>query len=185
MAATNFLEVKTPSAATRLHSLPQSLTVPQTRLTADYSGGTAQIFGEIGYNIPYQSVALEPFANLAYANLHLDGFTETGGSAALASTSSYTDVTSSTVGLRASPPLSFGSAHVTLRGMAGWRHAYGDVRPLLHFAFTGTDTFEISALPIARRRAAGSRARCRPDPGGHLRALVSMADRQRSSGSWL
>jgi outer membrane autotransporter protein len=116
-------------AATRLHSLPQSLTVPQTRLTADYSGGTAQIFGEIGYNIPYQSVALEPFANLAYANLHLDGFTETGGSAALASTSSYTDVTSSTVGLRASPPLSFGSAHVTLRGMAGWRHAYGDVRP--------------------------------------------------------
>jgi subtilase-type serine protease len=70
----------------------------------------------------------------------------------------YGDTTSSlqpasTVGLRASTPLSFGSADVTLRGMAGWRHAYGDVRPLLHFAFTGMDTFEISALPIARDAA--------------------------------
>ena len=40
-----------------------------------------------------ESIALEPFANLSYANLHLDSFAEKGGSAALAGASSDTDVT--------------------------------------------------------------------------------------------
>jgi outer membrane autotransporter protein len=59
----------------------------------------------------------------------------------------------STLGLRASMPLSFGSMEATLRGMAGWRHAYGDVTPMSRLAFTGMDTFEISGLPIARDAA--------------------------------
>ncbi|UXN61066.1 autotransporter domain-containing protein [Phyllobacterium zundukense] len=125
----------------------------EERLTADYNGGTAQIFGEFGYSLQYNTVTIEPFANLAYANLHLDSFAEEGGSAALAGASSDADVTFTTLGLRASKQLLFGDATAMLRGMAGWRHAYGDVTPLSSLAFAGMDSFEISALPIARDAA--------------------------------
>ncbi|UXN63233.1 autotransporter domain-containing protein [Phyllobacterium sp. A18/5-2] len=123
------------------------------RLTADYDGGTAQIFGELGYRIKAGSVDLEPFANLSYANLHLDGFAEEGGSAVLSASSSNTDITFSTLGLRASTQLPIGSMEATMRGMIGWRHAYGDITPLSRLAFTGMNAFEISGLPIARDAA--------------------------------
>ncbi len=125
----------------------------QERLSADYDGGTAQIFGELGYETQVKDIGLEPFANLSYASLHVDSFAEKGGSAALAGASSDTDVTFTTLGLRASKELLFGDARATLRGMAGWRHAYGDVTPLSSLAFAGMDSFEISALPIARNAA--------------------------------
>jgi outer membrane autotransporter protein len=125
----------------------------QEHLTADYGGGTAQIFGELGYEIQAESGTLEPFANLSYANLHVDSFAEKGGLAALAGASSDTDVTFTTFGLRGSKELLFGDATATLRGMAGWRHAYGDVTPLSSLTFAGMDSFEISALPIARDAA--------------------------------
>ncbi len=125
----------------------------QERLSANYDGGTAQVFGELSYGVQVKSIALEPFANLSYANLHVDSFAEKGGSAALTGASSDTDVTFTTLGLRASKELLFGDARTTLRGMAGWRHAYGDVTPLSSLAFAGMDSFEISALPIARDAA--------------------------------
>ncbi|WP_376772068.1 autotransporter outer membrane beta-barrel domain-containing protein [Phyllobacterium trifolii] len=125
----------------------------QERLSANYDGGTAQVFGELSYGVQVKSIALEPFANLSYANLHVDSFAEKGGSAALTGASSDTDVTFTTLGLRASKQLLFGDATATLRGMAGWRHAYGDVTPLSSLAFAGMDSFEISALPIARDAA--------------------------------
>ena len=51
-------------------------------LDASYDAGTAQVFGEAGYRIDTASASFEPFANVAYVNLHTDGFTETGGAAA-------------------------------------------------------------------------------------------------------
>ncbi|WP_181872326.1 autotransporter outer membrane beta-barrel domain-containing protein [Phyllobacterium bourgognense] len=125
----------------------------QERLSANYDGGTAQVFGELSYGVQVKSIALEPFANLSYANLHVDSFAEKGGSAALAGASSDTDVTFTTLGLRISKQLLFGDARATLRGMAGWQHAYGDVTPLSSLAFGGMDSFEISALPLARDAA--------------------------------
>ncbi len=125
----------------------------QEHLTAGYDGGTAQIFGELGYEIQVESIDLEPFTNLSYANLHVDSFAEEGGSAALAGASSDTDVTFFTLGLRASKQLRLGDAEAKLRGMAGWRHAFGDVTPLSSLAFAGMESFEISGLPIARDAA--------------------------------
>ena len=51
--------------------------------TPIYDAGTAQVFGEVGYRIDTASASFEPFANVAYVNLHTDGFAETGGAAAL------------------------------------------------------------------------------------------------------
>ena len=118
-------------------------------LSADDDAGTAQIFGEAGYKIERGSYAFEPFANLAYVSLDSDAFTESGGAAALSSAGTTTDVTYTTLGLRASSEVPLGSAHATVEGMLGWRHAFGDVTPLSTFAFAGGDAFEIAGAPIA------------------------------------
>jgi len=123
------------------------------RLSADYNAGSAQVFGEIAYDIKAGDLGLEPFANLAYVNLHSDGFTEKGGAAALTSPFSMTDATFTTLGLRASTDVHLGATMLTARGMLGWRHAYGDTTPLSAFAFADSDAFTIAGLPIAKDAA--------------------------------
>ncbi|MBR2691971.1 MAG: autotransporter domain-containing protein, partial [Aquamicrobium sp.] len=46
-----------------------------------------------------------------------------------------------------------GSTKATVRGMIGWRHAYGDVTPTISQAFTGSSAFTIAGAPIARDAA--------------------------------
>ncbi|CAN7599092.1 autotransporter domain-containing protein [Phyllobacterium sp. LjRoot231] len=125
----------------------------QENLGADYNAGTAQVFAELGYKTKLASVELEPFTNLAYANLHTDAFTENGGTAALSGAAMSNDMTSSTLGLHALTAWSLGSADATLRGTIGWRHAYGDTTPATLLAFAGSDAFDVSGLPIARNTA--------------------------------
>ncbi|MET2826074.1 autotransporter domain-containing protein [Mesorhizobium shangrilense] len=119
-------------------------------LSANYDAATAQAFGELAYKTGAGPFAFEPFANLAYVNLHTDGFTETGGSAALTSGSSTTDATFTTLGVRASTDVTVGGVTATARGMFGWRHAFGDVTPLSTVAFAGGDAFTIAGVPIAK-----------------------------------
>lgn len=123
------------------------------RLSGSYSAGTAQVFGEVGYRIALGRVALEPFAGLAYVNLHTDGFTERGGLAALASPSSNASVGYSTLGLRASTSIAFQGTDLTLRGALAWRHAFGDTTTLATLAFAGGAPFTVAGLPIARNAA--------------------------------
>jgi outer membrane autotransporter protein len=128
-------------------------------LRNNYSAGTTQTFGELGYRIragrtPLGHLAFEPFANLAYVNLSTDGFTEKGGAAALASRSDTTGVTFTTLGLRASTGFDLGNGMTaTARGMLGWRHAFGDVTPTSTMAFAGGSPFTVAGVPIARNGA--------------------------------
>lgn len=123
-------------------------------LTGDYGASTAQVFGELGYKMQAGNVAFEPFANLAYVNLHTEGFTEKGGAAALISGSSSTNATFTTLGLRAASSFTLGETVVTAKGMVGWRHAFGDVTPdsVMRFA-GGGNAFTIGGVPIARNAA--------------------------------
>ncbi|MER8752502.1 autotransporter outer membrane beta-barrel domain-containing protein [Mesorhizobium sp. M1050] len=122
-------------------------------LSADYDAGTAQAFGELAYKADAGHFKVEPFANLAYVSVHTDGFTETGGAAALTSAGSTTDATFTTLGLRASTDLGLGQIKATARGMLGWRHAFGDDTPASSFAFAGGDLFTIAGVPVARDAA--------------------------------
>jgi len=119
--------------------------------TAGYSANTVQLFGEAAYRIETPYAALEPFAAAAYTHLKTAGFTETGDIAALSAPSSTTDLTTTTLGLRASRAFTLGNATtLTARGMAGWRHAYGDLTPQAQLAFaSGGESFDVSGLPIA------------------------------------
>jgi fibronectin-binding autotransporter adhesin len=123
------------------------------RLKAGYDAGTAQVFGEVGYRIDLGKLALEPFAGLAYVNLHTDGFSETGGVAALTARSDDTSLGYSTLGLRASTTLALQGMDLTLRGGLAWRHAFGDVTPTAALAFAGASSFTVAGLPIAKDAA--------------------------------
>ncbi|WP_171026234.1 autotransporter outer membrane beta-barrel domain-containing protein [Mesorhizobium comanense] len=122
-------------------------------LSADYDAGAAQVFGELAYKADPGRLEFEPFANLAYVSVHTDGFTETGGAAALTSTGSTTDATFTTLGLRGSTELALDGVNATARGMLGWRHAFGDVTPLSSFNFAGGNAFAIAGVPFARDAA--------------------------------
>ena len=122
-------------------------------LSADYDAGTVQVFGEAGYAMRAGNVAFEPFAGIAYVNLDVDGFGESGGAAALSGGGGSTDTTFSTLGLRASTDVVVGSRTVTLDGMLGWRHAFDDRTPVSTFAFAEGLPFTVAGAPIARDSA--------------------------------
>ncbi|NYT36260.1 autotransporter outer membrane beta-barrel domain-containing protein [Allopusillimonas soli] len=122
-------------------------------LRSDYHARTIQAFGELGYRIDTGVVAMEPFANLGYANLHTDSFTERGGTTALSGRSETTETTFTTLGVRASADFTMGSMPAKVRGLLGWRHAFGDTTPLSRHTFVDSDTFEIAGVPIAKNAA--------------------------------
>ncbi|WP_199084402.1 autotransporter domain-containing protein [Bosea sp. ASV33] len=122
-------------------------------LRGDYNAGTAQIFGELAYRVNMGATRFEPFANLAYVNLHTDGFSERGGAAALTSPSSNTDATFTTLGLRASSSFEVNGASLTAKGALGWRHAFGGVTPISTMRFDGGSAFTVAGVPIARNAA--------------------------------
>lgn len=141
-------------AAYSWHSLDTSRSVAFTgfsdSLSASYSARTFQAYGEAAYGIDAGPARFEPFANLAHVNLSTDGFTEKGGAAALSARSGSTGVTFATLGLRAETTRKLGKVDTTLRGMAGWRHAFG-ATPTSTFTFAaGGTAFTVTGVPHAR-----------------------------------
>lgn len=121
--------------------------------TSSHRAGTTQLFGELGYGLKAGSIAFEPFANLAYVNVHTSGFTEHGKAGALTVHSGSNAVTFTTLGVRASTDFDLGAVKATARGMLGWRHGFGDVTPTLSQALSGTRAFEVTGSPITRDAA--------------------------------
>jgi outer membrane autotransporter protein len=122
-------------------------------LLGDYDAGLTQLFGEVGYDLKAGGVELEPFANLAYAHLKTDGFTERGGAAALAVEGKSNDLAFATLGLRAATDFDLGGTKATARGMIGWRHAFGDTTPFVTQSFAGSQSFAIAGTPLAKDNA--------------------------------
>ena len=118
-------------------------------LDGDYTAGTAQVFGEAAYRFGTDGFALEPFAGLAYVSLDTDDVDEDGGAAALAIQGDTQALTFSTLGLRAEGSFAFDDVTLTLRGMGGWRHAEGDLTPLIDVSFGDAPGFSIAGAPIA------------------------------------
>ena len=125
------------------------------QLSSSYNAGTAQVYGEIGYDFHLGGTVLEPLADLAYVNLATDGFSESGGPAALTANSASFDTTYSVLGARISHEFDLGDgAALTATGRVGWQHAFGDTTPATTLAFTGTATpFSVSGVPISQNAA--------------------------------
>ncbi|WMD20892.1 autotransporter domain-containing protein [Achromobacter seleniivolatilans] len=121
-------------------------------LTADYSASTTQLFAEVGYALPVTpNITIEPFAGLSWNNLRTRGFSESGGSAALSAKRQSQTLTSTLAGLRARWLVP--DSAIALRGLLGWRHAYGNVQPGTSLAFDNGNSFSVAGTPIARDAA--------------------------------
>src|SRR6516162_666804 len=123
--------------------------------SARYSAISGQVFGEVGYGMSFGSIAVEPFAGLAWVFLNTESFNETGGVGSLGASSTQNDVNYSTLGARwASNYLMSNGMMFMPRASLAWQHAFGTVTPsaLLTFQNTGVP-FGILGAPIARDAA--------------------------------
>ncbi|RJG05513.1 autotransporter outer membrane beta-barrel domain-containing protein [Noviherbaspirillum cavernae] len=120
-------------------------------LNAEYDSTTTQVFGELGHQIDMGRAVLEPFSGLAHVRLKSDAFLERGGPAAMYGEGDSTNATFSTIGLRAS--MQAGES-TRLRGMLGWRHAFGDTAPTSTHTFSGSLPFTLAGVPLAKNVAA-------------------------------
>jgi outer membrane autotransporter protein len=119
------------------------------RLSFEGRGATAQAFGEVGYALALNDVALEPFAQLAAVSVRTESGTERGGPAALTVTGRDQSLGFSTLGLRAETRL--GATPLFARAMLGWRHAFGQTTPTAVLAFaSGSGRYRVHATPVAR-----------------------------------
>ena len=122
---------------------------------AKFHGHVGQVFGEVGYGMTFNHVAVEPLAGLAYVHVRDGAFLESGGAAALSGSSTHENIGYSFLGARAATmvPLANGTALVP-RASVQWQHAFGDVTPVAGLAFQGTGTaFSVAGVPIARNTA--------------------------------
>ncbi|MFT8671506.1 autotransporter domain-containing protein [Acetobacter orientalis] len=124
------------------------------KLNSRYDGGTAQAFGDLGYRFDIGNTALEPFANVAYANIHTDRYREHGGAAALRGSAMDTGVTYSTFGLRLASTFKSGTTLLIPNMTVGYRHAFGEVVPTTNQRFVaGGNDFSVAGVPLSENSA--------------------------------
>ena len=122
-------------------------------LRATYGAGTFQLFGEAGYRFDVGPATFEPFANIAWMSLSTKGFSETGGAAALSSAAITSNVTTTTVGLRAGSAFTIAGLTGQARGTVGWQHAFTDTTPWANLQLAGGTPFTAAGVPIAQDAA--------------------------------
>lgn len=124
---------------------------------ADYNGGTTQIFGEVGYGLTWNSLALEPYAGLAWVYLNTDSFTETGApSSGVTADSTSQSVGYSTLGLRLATTMTLDNGTVLApHGAIAWQYAFGDTTPTSQLALSALPaaSFTVSGVPLAENTA--------------------------------
>lgn len=122
-------------------------------LAADYRARTVQAFGELATTLRTRDWTFEPYANASYMVFDADGFSESGGAAALASAGGSSDAAIATLGVRAEHQVALGSADARLTGMLGWQHAWGDTVPTSSVAFATSDVFAVAGAIQPRNSA--------------------------------
>lgn len=122
-------------------------------LTASYAGSTAQAFGEVSHAFALDAATITPYGNAALVSIATDGFTETGGSAALSSAAAVNTFGITTLGLRGSiKSASEGGTLVDVHAGIGWQHVFGST-PTAANAFAGGSPFTVTGAPIAANAA--------------------------------
>jgi subtilase-type serine protease len=116
---------------------------------------SAQVFTEAAYRLSLQSMALEPFANLAYVHLDNERFREKGDAAALERGSDSRDAVLSTLGLRAAKTFPLNDRQqLDVSGSLGWQHSLSAVESEEHLAFVaGGPSFAVQSSPLMRDAA--------------------------------
>ena len=133
-------------------SFSRSVAFPgyQASNSSDANAGSAQLFGELGYDLPLGSVDLEPFLGLAYLHAASWNTVERGSNSALNVDAGAMDTFYSTLGLRGGQEIDVNGVPITASFTLGWQHAFGDTVPAAVMSFaTGSAPFSIEGAPIA------------------------------------
>jgi len=134
--------------STRRTALPGA---PAT-VEGDYKGHTSQLFGELSFALVDGPVSLSPVAGLAWSRTHTKGFTESGGTTALAVDARTRELTFATLGLKAGgeAPIS-ATARFLPRLSVLWQYGWGDRDGIATARFAGTTTpFTVEGARLAR-----------------------------------
>jgi len=126
------------------------------------SAPTAQSGGRIwaagastGLSFDFGGLEIEPFAAIRYADISVDGFTETGGSvAALAVGDQNLESVRSNLGLRVGAEMEIAGALVRPQIRGGWYHEFKDETQVINANFIsptlGTSSFPFTATRLDR-----------------------------------
>ncbi|MGV8831758.1 MAG: autotransporter domain-containing protein [Devosia sp.] len=120
-------------------------------LTANYGAQTIQGFGELSYAVDLPLATLAPFAGLAIVQSNTDGFTETGGAAALKVDGTTQTSSVSTVGVRINGQVGATgmASKLAYNGTLAWRHQFGAGAPSVTSSFaSGGPGFTVAGVPI-------------------------------------
>jgi len=110
-------------------------------LRSDYHAYTAQVFGELAYDISLGDTRLEPYANVTFTDVRTSAFSERGGAAALSGSADRSAVTFATFGVRAEQNIALADMPAKLYGALGWQHAFGNLDISSRMSFAGGDVF--------------------------------------------
>jgi autotransporter-associated beta strand protein len=124
--------------------------------TGHQSNKLGQIFGEVGYRVSSDVMALEPYLDIANVEARTGAFTETGGIAALNGGAKSGSENFSTLGMRATLPV------ISIEGVSmvpdfnlGWQHAFTRFVSTQTLVFAGTgESFDITGVPLDTDAAA-------------------------------
>ncbi len=118
-------------------------------VTGETGGSTFQAFGEAGYRVGGSARWVEPFAGLSAQRVKLDGFTETGGPAALALDDVSGTAIDGIAGVRGAATVELdGATRIRFDGLLAVRHAFDDAPRLRGTAFAdGGPGFGIVGAP--------------------------------------
>ncbi|MDF0606767.1 autotransporter domain-containing protein [Neisseriaceae bacterium TC5R-5] len=119
-------------------------------VSSNYKANSLQVFGELAKPQKWAGIDAEPYLNLTHINLHTNEFTEAGQLAALNVDSQNSNVTFTTLGVRAVKPF---NEKMTINGQIGWRHAFGDTTSKSTQSLVGSSKFTAAGTPIAKDTA--------------------------------
>ncbi|MDO5609350.1 MAG: S8 family serine peptidase [Pseudomonadota bacterium] len=128
------------------------------QLMSRHDATTDQAFIEGGYLFGGQAWQIEPYLQYAHVKVKADGFSETGGAAALNGGAETSKVNLATGGLRFNVNLRGAQQEETwlsLRGGLAYRHASSDITAANTLQFTGSNGYTVQGAPIADRATIG------------------------------
>jgi|GEM_PF-1322074 len=117
-------------------------------LSANYAMATAQAFGQLSQQFDVGPIALTPYMNGTYVANMTDGYTESGGAAAITAAPSVAQASFATLGLNAMEKFAIGNGMLlTADAGVGWRRTFADT-PSAEHSLAGGTSFTVLGAPL-------------------------------------
>jgi len=126
----------------------------EEELSAEYGSATTQAGAKLSHEFDFGAMSVTPYASAAYISHATDGFSETGGDAALTAEASTAATTVATIGATVGYQMVIADGTlVTATASLGWRHSFADSADA-SLSLAGGDPFVVAGTASQRDAAA-------------------------------